>query len=194
MLVLLGPFREAIKLCCREDSRYAVAGFHLRKNLIEITDTRMLIQIPCEQQDGEPDFPDVTFERPFALPPSTGGEKTGWFRKLRIRATKFAAHIANRDKTAVRVRVLDGQFPKTDEAWPSREPDFCVNLDPVRLSKLLAVFRACGFDCDKGDSGLQLRFRKSDNCAGSEAVEIFHPRSGIKALIMPLRTRYPEGD
>ena len=186
MKVKAAVLREVLRVPQRETSRYVVAGIHLRDNIIEATDTRMLVRVPCEPETAGETFPGVTFSRPFGLPAATGDKKSGWFGKLRLLAGKASLLISNKDKQRTEVDALEGQWPKSEEILKGCTPAFSINISPFRLGKLMAIFRAGAVKED--DCAVRITVYKNST-GGTDTAPVGFKQSGseIEAYLMQTR-------
>jgi hypothetical protein len=173
-----------------EETRYAINGFRVEPDLVEVTDTRMLLAAPLE---AEPDIKKprkgVTFQKPFALPPATPSparDSHGCELKPRTLSivTGERACITNGKGQSAGLVPLDGAWPDTSKAWAAGEgkPKATVAFRPDLLRKVAAFFEAAvGGNYHEG-APVVMEIREANG-----AVMFHQPGTGLKAALMPVR-------
>jgi hypothetical protein len=186
MKVKASVLREILKVPTRDESRFIVGGVHLRDTAIEVTDTRMLVRVPCEPEESAEKFPGKTYGRPFGLPAPTGDKKSGWFGKLRLAAVGAVLRIANKDRQRTEVDELEGTWPKSGETLKGLSPAFTIVISPFLFGKIMAIMRAGAVKED--DCAVTVTvYKNSQGRCDVTPIAFRQSCSGIEAFLAPTR-------
>lgn len=201
--VLLDAACDVGDFASGDPTRYGINGVHVTANGVEATDGRIALRVPFSLIDSE-NFPPIAgtsnerVDANIPLAPLREALKQAAKGKSSIPALNMVrfsttaagdkAQLATTDldnERVINAKVIDGQFPKIDQVWPTEEPSLSICLSAELLVKICAWSVKHGQTDSEGNTSIRFDFIDNLSCVRF-SVRLEDGRDA-KGVLMPMR-------
>ena len=202
-VVLVSKEHDVTEFASKDQTRYVINSVHYNKaaGCIEATNGRQLVRVPVERSE---EFPPVTGADPGAeLPDCTipivpfkkalAGIPNGNSLPIIQHAAvtpgpegkvRLTTNDLDTEQSAL-VKLVEGNFPNTQQVIPEWPATLAIGLSPVELKKICDYCAKHGFEA--GNSGPSIRFEFKDSLSPVRwACKLASGREAT-GVLMPMR-------